>query len=173
MSTKLNKISTVPKIATNSKSGESARNNSANKISDKSSDVVKTNISEDKLITGTKPKKKKKINHNVYNLIQFKKMIGKGMIKPWTGAVIDKEKLAENMKKIKDLVLSRNIKTINMMGYVNNGIIYVFRNVDRLYLLNSISYQDLKNTDVDLEINIIQYSDKLTKSEINKLIADG
>lgn len=112
---------------------------------------------------------KKKIIKNTFDLIQFKKMLGKGVVKIHTGVVIDKKATAEEVKKIKDRVLDGSIKQIGMSGYVNGGICYVFNGVDRLLVINSISYQELKKNNPDVEVVINQYG-KLTKEEIAALI---
>jgi hypothetical protein len=112
---------------------------------------------------------KKKPIRNVYELTQFKRMIGKGLVKIWNGIIIDKKCNLEETKKIKEKVLDGSIKSIGLVGYCNNGVIYIISGVDRLSIINSISYQELKKVSIDTEVIVSQYS-KLSKEDINLLI---
>lgn len=111
-------------------------------------------------------KEKKKPCRNTYDVIQFKKLIGKSMIKQWTGSVVNKKTMADDCQKIRDKILSNTTKSLSMTGYVNNGIIYIFTGVDKLSAINSISYSDIKNLSIELEISISQYP-FMTNDEIN------
>jgi hypothetical protein len=116
-----------------------------------------------------KPIVKKKSVRNIFDIIQFKKMIGKSMVKPYVGIVIDKKTMIEEAKKIKDKILEGNIKSIAMTGYINAGVLFIILGVDRLYVINAISYQELKKSNVEIEIVINQYP-KLTKDEIIQML---
>lgn len=120
----------------------------------------------------TKSTKKKKSTKNTFDIVQFKKMIGKGLITVWNGLVIDKKAISEDIKKVKEKILSKSIKSIAMTGYTNNGVLYIFSGIDRLLGINGVSYSDLKKAQLDSEIEIIinQYP-KLTKEEILSLIS--
>jgi hypothetical protein len=116
----------------------------------------------------SKPVKKKKAIKNTFDIMQFKKMTGKGLVTVWSGIVIDKKTMNEEIKKIKDKVLNGSVKSIALTGYLNNGIIYIFSGVERLHVINSISYSELKKTQIEIEVIINQYP-KLTKEEIISL----
>jgi len=99
------------------------------------------------------PKKKKsKLVQNTFELIQFKKIIGKGLIVPFKGstAIFD--------QSIKDKILSKTIKSIAMTGLVSSGIIHIFDGVDRLLAINAISYAEIKKASLDIDIIINQYT---------------
>lgn len=146
-------MSTKPTIKT-LKSPKSVRSKSPQKIA-----VANDNKS-----------RKKKAIKNTFDLVQFKKMLGKGMIKMYTGIIIDKKYgTGEEAKKIKEKVLDGSIKSIGMTGYINNGIIYIFIGLERLLVINNISYSELKKAQVEVEVNVLQYG-KLTKEEINQLL---
>jgi hypothetical protein len=113
--------------------------------------------------------KKKKPVRNIFDIVQFKKMIGKGLVTNWSGVVVDKKSAAEDSKKIKDKLLSGNVKTVGLTGYINNGVIYIFVGIEKLYGINSISYSEIKKAQVDIEIYVNQYS-KLSKEEILTII---
>jgi hypothetical protein len=106
--------------------------------------------------------KKKKCVRNTFDIVQFKKMIGKGLIATYKGSTQNDE------TNIKDKILSGNIKSIAMTGFVSSGIIYIFNGVERLIALHSISYADIKKHDLDIDIIITQYS-KLTPQDISEL----
>ena len=113
--------------------------------------------------------KKKKPVKNVFEITQFKKMMGKGLITVWNGAVVDKKMIIDEVKKIKDKLISGSIKSIGMTGYVNNGVLYIFDGIERLFVINAISYTELKKNQLDIEIFINQYP-KLTKEEVASLV---
>lgn len=114
--------------------------------------------------------KKRKAAKNTYDIVQFKKMIGKGIITTWNGVVIDKKNMIEEAKKIKEKVLTGSIKSIGMSGYLNNGVLYIFNGIERLFVINSISYLEIKKANLDIEIIVNQYP-KLTKEEVSQLNA--
>lgn len=103
--------------------------------------------------------KKKKCVKNTFELVQFKKMIGKGLVVPYKGAnqPID--------EKIKDKILSGLVKTIGMSGFVSSGIIYIFQGLDRLHSIHSISYAEIKKANLEIDICIAQYS-KMTPQDL-------
>jgi hypothetical protein len=103
-------------------------------------------------VPSPKAKKKKKLITNTFELIQVKKMIGKGLIVPYKGA-----DLALN-QELKNKILSKAIKSIAMTGFLSGGIIYIFEGVDRLTALNAVSYADIKKVELEIEIYINQYS---------------
>lgn len=108
----------------------------------------------------TSPKaKKKKCVKNTFELIQFKKMIGKGLITVYKGAVAIPE------EGIKEKILSGTYKSIAMTGFVSGGIVYIFNGVERLLALHSISYAEIKKNDIEIDIIINQYS-KLSPNEL-------
>jgi hypothetical protein len=115
----------------------------------------------------SKPKRKK--TTNVYDLIQFKKMLGKNMIKPH-GIILDRKGTLELNQKIREKILLGQIRNVSMRGYVNNGILFII-DVDKLLIVDSISYSDIKNTEIDFDIYVEQYG-KLNKLEIASLIND-
>lgn len=100
--------------------------------------------------------KKKKCVKNTYDLIQFKKMIGKGLILPYkaTNFQITQDMLLS----IKEKIISGSVKTIGMSGFVSSGIVYVFDGIDRLIAVNSISYADIKKAKLEIEVFLNQYS---------------
>lgn len=112
--------------------------------------------------------KKKKAVKNTFDIVQFKKMIGKGMVKPWSGAT-DYKNTPDEIKKIKDKIVDGQIHTIGMIGYTNNGVLYIVSGSDRLAVINSISYQELKKLGITVDCCIMQYA-KLTKEEIQQIV---
>lgn len=113
----------------------------------------------------SKPKRKK--TTNVYDLIQFKKMLGKNMIKPH-GIILDRKGTMESNQKIREKILLGQIRNVSMRGYINNGVLFII-DVDKLLIVDSISYSDIKNTGIDFDIYVEQYG-KLNKLEIASLI---
>jgi hypothetical protein len=104
--------------------------------------------------------KKKKCVKNTFELTQFKKMIGKGLITVYKGSVAIPE------EDIKGKILSGTYKSIAMTGFVSGGIVYIFNGVERLLALHSISYAEIKKNNIDIDIIINQYS-KLSPNELN------
>lgn len=99
----------------------------------------------------TKPKvKKKKATQNTYDLVQFKKMIGKGLIEPQKGSSVVQD------PSMKEKILTKSVKIVAMTGTVNNGIIYITDGVERLLAINSVSYAEIKKHDLDLEVIVTQ-----------------
>lgn len=114
-------------------------------------------------------KTKRKKATNVYDLIQFKKMLGKNMIKPH-GIILDRKGTMELNQKIREKILLGQIRNVSMRGYINNGILFII-DVDKLLIVDSISYSDIKSTGIDFDIYVEQYG-KLNKLEIASLIND-
>ena len=109
--------------------------------------------------------KKKK---NSYMLAQFKKMIGKNLVSIWSGVIYDKKVVAEEAKKIKENILNGSIRQIGMIGYVSeNGTLYIFSGVEKLFVIAALSYLDIKKYKLDVDINVVQYP-KLDKATIAK-----
>jgi hypothetical protein len=96
--------------------------------------------------------KKKKLVQNQFELIQFKKMIGKGLVLPYKGATSPPD------SDLKNKILSKSVKTIAMTGFISSGIIYVFEGVDRLLAINAVSYAEIKKADLEIDIILNQYS---------------
>jgi hypothetical protein len=104
--------------------------------------------------------KKKKCIKNTFEFVQFKKMIGKGLITAYKNSAID-----QNIS-IREKILSGSIKTIGISGFVSGGIVYIFDGVDRLLAIHSISYADIKKHRLDnIEIIVNQYS-KMTPLDL-------
>jgi hypothetical protein len=97
--------------------------------------------------------KKKKCVKNTFEIIQFKKMIGKDLITLHKGVVSP-----EQNPDLKAKILSGSIKIIGMSGYVSGGIVYIFDGADRLIAVNSISYADIKKYKLEIDIVVNQYS---------------
>jgi hypothetical protein len=111
---------------------------------------------------------KKKFNKNTFDIIQFKKLLGKGVIKVWGDAIMDKKAMLVNIKKFKEKILSRSVKSVGLTGYVNNGIVFIFNGIDRMLAIGSTPYSDLKKNNIDIDVIITQYT-KLSRAEINIL----
>jgi hypothetical protein len=113
------------------------------------------------VVKPTSPKqKKKKCVKNTFELTQFKKMIGKGLIVVYKGSV------ALPDQDIREKILSGGIKSIAMTGFVSSGIIYVFNGVERLLAIHSVSYAEIKKHNLEIDIILNQYS-KLEPKDIN------
>jgi hypothetical protein len=110
-----------------------------------------------------KVKNKRKTN-NIYDIVQFKKMIGKDMVRPCNNVAAK----GTDIKKTKERVLLGTIKRLYMKGYINNGILFIL-DIDKLNLVAAISYSELKKANTDLDIYVEQYGSKLTKEEIYNL----
>ena len=95
--------------------------------------------------------KKKKLVQNTYDLSQFKRLIGKGLVLQLkcASATFDAE--------LKNKILSKTIKSVAMTGIVSNGIVYIFEGVDRLLALNAVSYAEIKKHDLEIDVIINQY----------------
>jgi hypothetical protein len=101
--------------------------------------------------TNSKKQKKKRLVQNTYDLAQFKRLIGKGLITQLkcATAVFDTE--------LKNKILSKTIKSIALTGIVSNGVVYVFEGVDRLLALNAVSYAEIKKHDLEIDVIVNQY----------------
>lgn len=101
--------------------------------------------------TASKKQKKKRLVQNTYDLAQFKRLIGKGLITQLkcAAATFDVE--------LKNKILSKSIKSIAMTGIVSNGIVYIFEGVDRLLALNAVSYAEIKKYDLEIDVIINQH----------------
>jgi hypothetical protein len=98
-----------------------------------------------------KPQKKKRIVQNVYDLVQFKRMLGKGLILPC------KDNTAVLDPAIKEQIMAKSVKSIAMSGMIMSGIVYIFDGVDRLLAINSVSYADIKKNNLEIDIIINQH----------------
>jgi hypothetical protein len=99
------------------------------------------------------PTKKKPVK-NTYDIVQFKKMVGKDIItyhKPCKYLMIDDV-------KYKERIINNMVKTIFLSGYIHNGIIYIYENLDKFCTINNISYAEIKNKNICCDIVIIQIS---------------
>ena len=100
------------------------------------------------------PKKspKKRSIKNTYDIIQFKKMVGKG--------IITYHKLCKHLMiddpKYKEKIISSSIKNVYLSGYLSNGIIYIYENLDKFCTINNISYSEIKNKNINCDIVIMQ-----------------
>ena len=106
--------------------------------------------------------KKKPPVKNTFDLVQFKKMIGKGLILPY-------KNIAKFDEKIKDKLLSKSVRMLYMTGFVSSGILYIFDGIDRLLAIAAISYAEIKKNELDFDIIIYQYP-KLSSEEIASLV---
>jgi hypothetical protein len=114
--------------------------------------------------------KLQKKRKNSFTLVQFKKMMGKNLIGVYSGIVMDKKVISVEVKKIKETIVNGSIKQIGMVGYVNDsGILYIFNGVEKLFVIASLSYSDIKKYKLDIEICVVQYP-KLDKATIEKLL---
>lgn len=111
------------------------------------------------------PSKKRKVNKNVYDVVQFKKLIGKNLVKPCAAVVIDKKLIMDDIKTNKGKILDGSARQLVFGGYLNKGILYIFNGVDKLILLDNISYSDIEKNGVSLDIVVFQYP-KMTKNEV-------
>lgn len=99
--------------------------------------------------------KKKKCVKNTYDLVQFKKMIGKGLVIPYKTANFQIDPKAQ--AAIKEKIISGSIKTIGMSGFVSSGIVHVFDGIDRLIAVHSVSYAEIKKAKLEIEVFVNQY----------------
>ncbi len=95
--------------------------------------------------------KKKKPSVNQYDLLQFKKMVGKGLV------MLCKNIAAVNDPTLRDKIISKAAKSVAMTGFVKGGVLYIYEGIDRLLAVNSISYADIKKHGIELDIIINQY----------------
>lgn len=127
-----------------------------------------------KVRSRSKSPKKKKIIKNVFDIVQFKKMIGKNMVKTCNVACTGKKTkdiiTLDEIKKSKEKILTGAVKTISLSGYINNGVIYIFKGLDHLIIMSHITYQDLKKHNISIDVVVFQY-EKLSKDDIMALIA--
>jgi hypothetical protein len=101
----------------------------------------------------TSPKaKKKKCVKNTFELVQFKKMIGKGLVIAYKGTT------AQFDASIKDKIMSGSVKSIGLSGFVSSGIIHIFDGVDRLLAIHAVSYAEIKKAKLEIDIFVNQYS---------------
>lgn len=111
----------------------------------------------------------KKPVKNFFDIIQVKKMIGKGLICQYKALVYDKKKMAGNVEKMKKQLLEGKVRSISLCGFVSGGVIYIINNIERLFVIQFASYLELKEKKLEnIEICIIQYP-KLTKEEIYEI----
>ena len=122
-------------------------------------------------VAAPKVKKKKPIRM-VYDITQFKKMSGKNLICAWQGIVINKKSILDDIRRMKERICNGQLRIVHMHGNLVNGITYIFRGVEHLLALNSISYSEIKNGVLDVEVVVQQYN-KITKDEILRLCEDA
>lgn len=101
--------------------------------------------------------KPKKVKNNIYDIIQFKRMLGKDMVRPH-GVVQDRKAILEGNKKIRERILQGQIKNVYLQGYVHNGILFI-GNIDKLLLIDSLSYNDIKKNAIEFDIHVEQGKD--------------
>jgi hypothetical protein len=118
------------------------------------------------------PTKKRKFTKNTYEITQFKKLIGKGLVKQCSNIVINKKTVLDDMKVNKEKIFTKVTKYLIMSGYINKGILYIFSNIEKLMLIDNLSYSDIEKNNVDIDIIVNQYP-KMTKSELNIHINKG
>ncbi len=120
----------------------------------------------------SKSPKKKKVIKNIFDIVQFKKMLGKNMIKLCNVVSGKKAKdivAEEDVKKTKEKILSGSVKTIALHGYVSSGVIYIFKGIENLIVISHLTYSELKKNNVSLDIVIFQY-EKLSKEDVLSMI---
>jgi hypothetical protein len=106
---------------------------------------------------------KKKFVKNSYELIQFKKMLGKQIIIPYKGyPKINIDNI------IREKIYKGDIKIIILFGFINNGIVNIFDGIESLFLINNLSYADIKKYDINMEIQINQYTN-LSPTDLIKI----
>lgn len=94
--------------------------------------------------------KKKKHIQNTFDLVQFKKMIGKGLVLCSKGVVLIQD------PSIKDKILTKQVRSISMNAVLSAGIIYVTEHPERLAAISAISYAEIKKYDLDVDVIINQ-----------------
>lgn len=106
-----------------------------------------------------------------YDLVQFKRMIGKGLVKPWSGLTINKKTIGEKIAAAREKILSakQKFRSVCMSAALNDGILHVFRTYEYLLAIDSIPYSVIKKNNITLTINMQQYC-KLTKQQIATLL---
>jgi hypothetical protein len=121
------------------------------------------------MISNSRIVKKPKFTQNIFEITQFKKMLGKGIIKMWKGIIADKKTMERDVTRIKERILSNTSKTAIITGYLNDGVIYIFNGYEKMLAIGNISYADIKKKKIQLDIIVQQYP-KLTKAEISKML---
>ena len=118
----------------------------------------------------------KKPIKNVFDIGQAKKMIGKQLIQPCAAVIVNKRDIAEEAKKMRDIILAtakkrNNAQSITITGFVSGGILYIIHGLDRYYAIALITYNEIKSIKgLDgLEVIVIQYP-KVSKIELNALL---
>ncbi len=114
--------------------------------------IVKKVVSSKPISPKATKIKKKRLIQNTFELIQFKKMIGKGLVCPFKGALNTFD------PDLKNKILSKLVKTIAMTGFISGGIVYIYEGVDRLLALNAVSYAEIKKADLEIDVILNQYS---------------
>lgn len=107
---------------------------------------------------------------NSFDLVQFKRLVGKGLIKLYSGLVIDKKLLTSKLDNYKKRILNKNTRLINLTGYVHDGIVYIFIGYEKMLACSGISYAMIKKNNIELDICIKQYTKKLDKVTISRII---
>jgi hypothetical protein len=124
---------------------------------------------------------KEKINiiKNSFPIQQVKKMIGKKLIVPLPSLTVTvQEKNSAKLIKTKllDVEINKNEKSTTkkknliLTAMCNNGVLYVFKNIDMFLAINSISYKELNDGVGDNITVIIHQYPKLTKTELKNFM---
>ena len=120
------------------------------------------------------PKKTKKHAYRLvmYDFIQFKRMIGKKLVRQWSGIISD-EKHQTSAEKVKKQLINKKQRSglLPMRGFLNDGVLYIFFGIERMIAINSLSYATIKQSDYNnIFVEVTQYG-KLTKTEVVELLA--
>lgn len=118
-----------------------------------------------------KSSKKSNIVKNSFTIYQIKKMIGKKLI-IMHPSITNSNQYKVLSKNIKEKILDTNNSSKNLIltASCNNGVLNIFKNIETLLAINSISYKELEaNKNIDINIVIIQHPN-LTKQEVKELI---
>lgn len=106
---------------------------------------------------------------NQFSLYQVKKMIGKKLIVLPPNLVMTIQD-KNNAKLLKQKIIESGKKNLILTVMCNQGIMFLLKNIDIFMAINSISYKELENDNINnIIVNIIQYP-KLTKNEIHALL---
>ncbi len=125
---------------------------------------------EDKEREKEKEKEKKRVVKNLYDIVQFKKLVGKKLVLPYDRGV-DKKKMVETIKKYKEKIGNGQVKNIILSCFLNkSGILYVFSPLEKFYAVDQLSYAMIKNIGTEILITVFQYM-HLGKAELEALRA--
>lgn len=113
-------------------------------------------------------KEKKKLVKNVYEIVQFKKLVGKKLVVPYDKGV-DKKTMAETIKKYKEKISNGQVKNVILSCFLNkSGVLYVFSPLEKYYAVDQLSYAMIKNISCEVLITVFQYM-HLSKTEMEAL----